>query len=111
MTRDLVVLQWWIQVCLTVAAVCATSFPVIWAFSRWWETLLGRLLMLQGVSFALAINLTLVFRTWPPTHHIELALITTAVVFGLIALSTSLLTATMIRMNYIRRKKKGTTNE
>lgn len=110
MTRDLESLQHWLHIFLWVAAVCTTLFPVLWAFSRWWSTLIGRLLMLQSVALAAAVDLTLAFQ------YIEVGpddLLTifwiNAVVFGLIALASVLLTVAMIRLNYFRRKKKKET--
>ena len=99
------------KVCLIVSSVCATSFPLVWAFSRWWSTLLGRLIMLQGVTIAVAVDLTFFFNIVAPNFNNLMVLFwINAVVFGLIALSTVLLTVTVIRMNYIR-KKKGNTDD
>lgn len=112
MTSETEALMTWIQVCLVVAALCATSFPVVWAFSRWWSTLLGRLLMLQAVAFAAAIDLTLVFHFVEISRdNIQTLFWVNAIVLGLIAISTLLLTVTVVRMNYIRRQKKGTKDE
>lgn len=105
--QDTEALEQWILICLIVASVCTTMFPLIWAFSRWWSTLLGRLLMLQAIAFSVAIDLTLFFQFWEPTpDDIMLIFWLNAIVFGLIAISTLLLTLTMVRMNYIRRKRK-----
>jgi hypothetical protein len=106
MTHDLEALENWLQAFLFVAAFCVTLFPLLWAWSRWWSTLLGRLLMLQSVAFAAAIDLTAYYPFRPPTlEHILVVFWLQAIVFGLIALASVLLTCTMIRMNYIRRKK------
>lgn len=107
MPQDHETLRSWVQVCLIVAAVCTTAFPVLWSFSRWWTTTLGRLLMLQAVSFAVAMDLTLFFQIYRvPPGHIHLVLWLESVVFGLISLSTLLLTGTMIRLNYMRHHRK-----
>lgn len=96
-----------LQVFLVVAAVCCTAFPGLWAFSRWWSTTLGRLLMLQSVAFALAIDFTALFVFWEPgLEHIMFIFYAQAVIFGLIAVSSVLLTMTMIKMNYFRHKRK-----
>lgn len=106
MTHDLETLENWLQFFLVVAGVCTTLFPLLWLFSPWYSTLLGRLLMLQSVAFAAAIDLTLYFQFWPPSlEHIVAIFWAEAVVFGLIALASVLLTVTMIRMNYFRKKK------
>lgn len=107
MTRDLESLQHWLLIFLWVASVCTTVFPLIWAFSRWWSTLVGRLLMLQSVALALAVDLTLVFQ-YIEVGPDDLLMIfwLNAIVFGLIAVASVLLTVTMIYMNYFRRKPK-----
>lgn len=69
--------------------------------------------MLQAVSLAVALDLTLLFSLWDPgPEHFDELLWLNIIVFGLLALSTLLLTATVIRMNYFRhRKKKETIHE
>lgn len=110
MTRDLETLQHWLLIFLWVASVCTTLFPVLWAFSRWWTTLVGRLLMLQSLALALAVDLTLAFQ-YIEVGPDDLLMIfwLNAVVFGLIALASVLLTFAMIRLNYFRRKRKKET--
>jgi hypothetical protein len=44
----------WIRVVETIAAVCTTAVPVIYAFSAWNTRTLGRLFMWQAISFATA---------------------------------------------------------
>lgn len=112
MTRDIEQLQQALQIFLWIAAVCTTVFPLVWAFSRWWSTLLGRLVMLQSLALALAVDLTLAFQ------YIEVGpedLMTifwlNVIVFGLIAAASVLLTVTMIWMNYLRPKRKKETQD
>lgn len=106
MTHDLETLENWLQICLIVAAVCTTVFPLIWLFSPWWRTPVGRLLMLQSVAFAAAIDLTAYFQFWPPSlDHILFIFWTQAIIFGLVAFASVWLTVLMIRMNYFQRKR------
>lgn len=48
------------RVFLVLAAIATTSFPVLYAFSAWEKSLLGRSTMAQSVALALAVNLKLV---------------------------------------------------
>lgn len=101
----------WIQTCLAVAAFFTTLFPVLYMFSPWYKTKLGRVLMLQAVAFALAVDLTLLFQFWTP-DNIYVVLWLNVFVFTLIAVATGLLTWGMWRINHnkpdilrIRKKK------
>lgn len=114
MPHDVETLRSWAHLCLVVAAVCTTAFPVLWAFSRWWSTTLGRLLMLQAVSFSVAVDLTLLFHHWQvKPEQLEFVYWLQAVVFSMMALSTLLLTGTMLRLNYLKSnyKKERAKNE
>src|SRR4051812_47633615 len=107
MTHDLESLEHWLRVCLIVAAICTTAFPILWAFSSWYSTQLGRVLMLQAVAFALAIDLTLFFQYYTPTNeNIMFVFWTNAIVFTLIAVATLWLTYVMCKMNYLQRRQK-----
>lgn len=98
MTRDVETLTHWIQACLIVAAFFTTLFPVIYLIFPWHTTRLGRLLMLQAVSFALALDITLLFSFWMPGDFLFIFW-TNAVVFTLIAISSALLTAMLWKLN------------
>lgn len=99
---DLEDLRLWVHVCLVVAAVSTTTFPMLYCFSPWSASGLGRVLMLQGIAFAAAMDLTAIFSFWAPIHHIELALIINAVVFTFIAASTGALTIMLWRLQHER---------
>lgn len=114
MTRDLETLQQWLKICLLVAAICTTAFPLLWAWSPWWQTLLGRLMMLQAIAFAAAVDITAFFQYYGSdawfAKHILFIFWLNAIVFALIALATLLLTVTMARMNWRRHKRKREIN-
>lgn len=101
MTHDIETLTNILKVFLWVAAFFATSFPVLYMFSPWYSTNLGRLLMLQSVSFALAIDLTVLFTVWQP-ENILIYFWVQVFVFGFIAIATGLLTYGLWRTNHSR---------
>ena len=111
MTHDIHLLTLWIQGCLILAAISTTAFPVLYAFAPWWSTRLGRGLMIQGIAFALAIDLTLLFTFWE-TDNILLLFWVNAVVLTLLAFASGYLTWKMLKHNvYIpMHKKRGDTN-
>lgn len=106
MTEQLQNLIHWLKIMLVITSVCTTIFPLLWAFSPWYRTVVGRLLMAQSVCFCVAIDLTTytTFRPPPPEHIVRYFWIE-VVLFTAIAVTSLMLTYTMIRMNYFRRKK------
>ena len=99
MTTDVDELMNWIRACLVLAAIFTTAFPVLYLFSPWHSTKLGRLLMLQAVAFALAIDLTLLFQFWVPVN-VLIVFWMNAAVFFLIAIATGALTIMLWRTNH-----------
>jgi hypothetical protein len=87
-----------------VAALCTTAFPILYAFFPWRSTLLGKMLMLQAVAFALAMDGTVIFNLWMPSLNVGVVI--EVIVFGLIAISTAALTALMWKANRSNRKLK-----
>lgn len=65
MTHDIDVLTAWILVCVIIAAIGTTLVPFIYAFFPWRLRPIGKLFMLQSVSFALAMDITALFMLWP----------------------------------------------
>lgn len=104
MTTDPEVLFEWIRYVIIFAAFFTTAFPILYAFSTWYKSRLGRLLMLQAISLALAVDLTLLFTYWVPEHFLSI-FFWNVIVFSLIGLSSAGLTWKMATLNYRRRKK------
>lgn len=110
MSPELTTLYHWAMVALWVACITATAFPILYLFTRWYNSRLGWAAMLRGIAFALALDLTLYFQVRPPTN-LKLALLINAVVFTFIALVSVLWTFTMCVYNYnkyLRRKQRNT---
>lgn len=99
MTEDIEVLTKIIQICLYVAAFFVTAFPVLYAFSPWYSTKLGRLLMLQAIAFASAVDLTALFQFWQPKSVLVYFWIET-LTFIFIAIASGLLTWGLWRTNH-----------
>lgn len=57
----------WTTVVIVIAAVCASSFPILYMFSPWHTSRVGRAFMLQSIAFAAALDLTVLFQFWTPT--------------------------------------------
>ena len=99
MTQDIEVLRAWIRVVVVLATIGATSVPVIYSFSSWRERPIGRVLMLQAVTFAAAMNLTALFSFWAPTNILVIFWIDAFVLTG-IAVSTSMLSFMIWSLNH-----------
>ena len=108
MTLSFEALRLLLHIHLWIVAICTTAFPLVWAFSsRWWSTLLGRLVMLQGVALAFLVDLTLFFKHVDVARgEILFAFWPTIIVYSMLASASVLLTWTTIRMNYIHPKRK-----
>jgi hypothetical protein len=89
MTHDIHALLVWIRVCVCIAAVSTTAVPTIYAFSPWWKRRLGQIFMLKATSFALTLDLTVLFIFWHP-KNILIYFWTEAIAFTMISISTSL---------------------
>jgi O-antigen ligase len=101
MTHDIQTLTQWLEAMLVVAAFFTTAFPLLFMWCTWYKLELGRLLMLQAVAFALAMDVTCLFTFWNPgPNHILLEFWTEAFVFTLIAISTACLTYMLWRENF-----------
>ena len=84
----------------TIAAFFANAFPLLWGFlSPWHKSHLGRAMMLQGVSLALALDTTLAFAVLNETTVIRRSVY--VAVFFLLAASTGYITWKVIKHNYI----------
>lgn len=104
MNSDPATLILWIRGCLWIAALCTTAFPLLYLFSAWQGSKLGRVVMLQAVAFALAMDVTLLFQYWTPSSPMVIFWIN-AFVLSLIAVASASLTVMMWVSNYKLRKR------
>jgi len=98
-THDITVLRTILMVVYIIAAVAASSFPILYSRTPWRRTPLGRVLMGVGASFAGAMDLTIVFTFWKP-KNILIIFWVDIVVISAIAVSTATLTVYMWKMNH-----------
>jgi len=104
MTRDIAVLRAWLTVLMGISAVGVNAVPMIYFFSPWRSTRLGRIFMFQAASFAFAIDVSLLFQMWRPLD-ILVIFWSGVVLYTLIASSTSALAWWIWRLNRPSRKK------
>lgn len=96
----------WIRVVETIAAICTTAVPVIYAFSGWNTRTLGRLFMWQAISFAAALDVTVIFTFWRSrTPNILMMILTIdAIVLTAIAASTAAMAFYILYLNHFYRR-------
>lgn len=103
MTHDPESLEILIKVFAVIAAIFTTSCPLIYMFSPWYSTPLGRVVMLQAVTFASILDMNAVFKFWRPENRIVVIWLS-MIEYGLVALATGSLTYMIWQLNH---KKKG----
>lgn len=105
MTHELQLMLQWLRIIIIVAAVATTLVPIVYSFSPWYTTQLGRMFMVRGITFALAMDLTALFAMWNP-NNIVLEFWTQIVVFSIVAITNLAMAGLIWRMRYFRRKAK-----
>lgn len=109
MTPEDQALLTWALISLGVACVCLTVFPLLYLFSPWFKSSLGWAVMLRGVAFALATDLTLLAYLWRP-NDVTILLWGNLLVFAFLAGTSVFWTYVMIRLNYRAHKSKKEKN-
>lgn len=80
-----------------MTALSTLSFPVLFSRYNWRKTAIGRALMIQSSSTALAITVVFLMALFRPPG--EIRLIVYLICFGAIGGSSARLTWTMVRLN------------
>jgi uncharacterized protein (DUF2062 family) len=108
--NDIHVLTQWIRVVLIVAAIGTTSVPIMYSFTSWRTHTLGRLFMMKAISFAAAMDLSVLFSFWHPTSlkSIYVLFLIDVIILTAIAISTSLMAWFVWQMNHPKIRKKVT---
>lgn len=100
--QDIEVAQNLVLGSLIAAALGATLVPLIYARTYWFRSMLGRLFMMQAISFALALDCTVLFRFWE--YPIMVTLFLNAWVFTMICISTTAMTVFIWKLNYTEKE-------
>jgi putative effector of murein hydrolase len=61
----------WLKVISVITAICVTAFPLLYLFSPWYRSQLGRAVMLQSISVAFAIDISVVYQYWRFTTDLQ----------------------------------------
>lgn len=81
------------------AAFLTTAFPLLYAFSPWWRSKVGRSLMIRSLSYALLIDVTLFLEFYPMKPGLWLVLLETVLFFALAFGSAATLAALWYETN------------
>ena len=94
------------RVFLVCAAVTTTAFPILYAFLPWYHSFLGRVVMTQAVTIALAIDLKFVLTVFTdPENRAALLWVNVGIVLA-IALTSGLLCYILISIRLENRRKR-----
>lgn len=104
MTRDIDTLVRYLLVVVVIASVCATAVPILYSTGPWRAKKLGRLFMLQAVTIAFALDVTVLFQFWHPKDILWVFWIE-VVIYTMIAYSTAMLAWMSWRLNHPKRTK------
>lgn len=94
MTHNIDLLRDWIRVVVIITAICTTSVPAIYALFPWRSRTIGKVLMMQAIAFAMAMDLSALFTVWTPKDILVIFWID-AIVLTAIAISTASMTCFM----------------
>jgi hypothetical protein len=103
MTHNIHALREWIRVVVIVTAICTTAVPVLYSFFPWRSRPIGILLMVESISFALAMDLSALFTIWKPSDILIVFWID-AVMLTAIAVSTAAMAYLMLRILISQRR-------
>jgi hypothetical protein len=103
MTRDIEVLRAWLLIVVVIAAIGATAVPIIYSLLPWRKHRIGAAFMVQAISFAVALDMTVLFAFWTPEDILVLFWVE-AMMFTAIAASTTTLAWITIRLRYPSRR-------
>lgn len=90
----------WSRAFSAIAAICTTSFPVLYLISPWYRSPLGRALMLQSVSIALALDISAVYQFWAFTTNMHTLLLINIGILAFISVGSLLLTTMLVQYNF-----------
>lgn len=99
MPSDVQTVLYWSRVFLIIAAISVTAFPLLYAFSPWYRSRLGRAVMLQSVSVALAVDLSAIFQ-FKEITNLHVVLMINIGVLAFISVTSLYLTATLLYYNF-----------
>jgi hypothetical protein len=104
MTRDLEVLRAWLLAVVVIAAIGATAVPILYSFLPWRKSRIGSAFMLKAISFAAAMDMTVLFAFWQPEDILVMFWVE-ALVFTAIAISTTRLVWVTFRLRYPEKRR------
>lgn len=108
MPNDIDTVLHWTKVFGLIAAICVSTFPLLYLFSPWYRSQLGRSLMLQSFSVALALDISVVYQYWAFTTNLQTILIVNIGVLVFISLASLYLTTMLFIYNF--KSHKGNKN-
>jgi hypothetical protein len=105
MSHDVETLRRWLFIVVVIAGVGATSVPLLYSFTGWRKSRLGKLFMFKSLAFATLVNLFVLFKFWKPS--IVVIVLFYAIVFTAIATFSIGMSIYIFRVNWLGRKERS----
>lgn len=106
MPRDIETVVHIIRIFLMITALCTTAFPLLYLFSPWYRSNLGRAVMIQSVSVAVAIDVSVVRIFWIPEWNLTAILLVNAGTLAFISVASLYLTWMLFLYNFKPNKER-----
>lgn len=95
----------WVKFASVFTAILTTAFPLIYLFSPWYRSQLGRAVMLQSVSIAFAIDITVVYQHWRFTTDLRTLMLINIGLLLFISAGTLYLIIMLLVYNFANHKE------
>lgn len=108
MSSDIETIRQWTRVILTITAICVSVFPLLYLFSPWYKSQLGRAMMLQSLSIAFAVDFSAVYQYWAFTENLKVLVTIRLFMFVFVGAASIYLTTMLIHLNFKTHKERRT---
>lgn len=99
------------RVFLIIAAICTTAFCVLYAFSPWYRSHLGRAVMIQTASVASAMDISVFFIYKARPTNLLTALIINVGILAFISIGSLYLIGALFYYNFRTKEKEDAERE
>jgi hypothetical protein len=105
MPKDLETAIGIIKICLVITGVCVTIFPILYAMSPWYRSHLGRAMMIQSLSVAFAIDISVIRSYWLRDIDLTTFFILNVAILAFISVASIYLTMALVYYNFMETKE------
>jgi hypothetical protein len=104
MPKDMETVIEYIKIMLVVTGICVSLFPILYLFSPWYRSHLGRAVMIQSMSVAFAIDISVVRAYWLQDMTVTALFLLNLVILAFIAGASMYLVVMLLYYNFQNRE-------